>query len=105
MIAETPDTIAERIASESANRIREADAAERRSEMAFRTGRMEDYWIERGKEAEARVEAEYERIEREANAAGPGDGESGGSGAGASVSSDGGNNPLEPATEKLPPTD
>lgn len=97
----------------SRKRMQMAEEAERRSMVAFQSGSFRDYWLGLGREAEKRVEAEYERIESEyrdidspsgaepeANTARAASGSESANG----VPTNGGDDPPEPTTEELPPT-
>ena len=78
------DAIMRSMRENSLKRMKNAEEAQRRSMAAYQSGHFAQYWATLGREAEARVEAEYD----ESNAEGGDTGEAGGSGTGPNVSED-----------------
>lgn len=98
MTVSARDRIARKMVEASAARIKAADAAEERSLSAYRAGNFEDYWMSMGKEAEERIEAEYEHSD------GGSSGENGGSKPDNDVSEANRDRSSTPPAEELPQT-
>ena len=94
------DAIIRAMCEESERRMAAADAESYRSGVAFESGHFESYWMAIGKEAEGRVESEYDAIRPDAET---GDGgEPGGGESGPVLPQNGGDSPPQPAEEELP---
>jgi hypothetical protein len=95
-----PDAILRSMQENSVKRMKTAEEAERRSLLAFRSGHFEEYWRRLGKEAEDRLEDEYEHSDPEAGDGG----ETGGGGAGSDVPADDRDGAFESSETEPPAT-
>ena len=85
------------------SRMAQADADAMRSDLAFAAGRFQEYFEEKGHEAEQRIEDRYAEFYGDADLAGGDSGTSSGGGPGDSDATDGGDSSPEPPPERGSP--